>query len=166
MIGIDTTQTITAADFETLLATAQESRKSATFVLADLWNYASVNPEYDDLFHAIHKDTDVALSTIKKYRSTVERFPYHKRAWNVSIDAYYTVKNCDDNTASDLLSQYEDGIIQNRQQLRDMVSGKHDEHEPIKTQCKLIDLVAVLKDYGIQDDDMIDFTAKVLEAVA
>ena len=105
--------------FKQAIEAAQNSAMQAKWILCDAYFFAEDSPQYDDIFHQYFNERKGSLNSIKKYRSTIRKFPYARRKHELSIEAYYTVVSLDEPDQDRLLSQFASGELETRQALRD-----------------------------------------------
>lgn len=138
--------------FKQAIEAAQNSAMQAKWILCDAYFFAEDSPQYDDIFHQYFNERKGSLNSIKKYRSTIRKFPYARRKHELSIEAYYTVVSLDEPDQDRLLSQFASGELETRQALRDAVN---EVKERPKTETTRLDLPVIElngRRYVVADD--------------
>lgn len=162
------------------MLTAFSATNDACWIIGDLVNYGEENFP-NDWLTVCDTAKGKSLGTLNNYARTCKRFPPHTRQHKdrVSFSCYQDAGSAfhDKDTgeatqdALDLIAQAAEEDL-NRQAFRDALrerKGQPEKVEPIKTTCRVIDLITHLtQDYGLNENDVIDITAKIaeLEAVA
>ena len=149
----------TYEQFKSLVKVAQDASNGSCWALGDLYNLGE--EMFSDTYAQAFDETKKTIRTIKNYASVARKFSPARRRDSLSFSHHDVVKALDEHEADRLLTIAEAESL-NREQLRARVHGEKD--APIKTTCKVIDLIKHLtQDYGLSEDSVIDISFKIAE---